>query len=1188
MQSQIEILRELRKDYQDRMVSALIGAGFSKNVSEKYYLSWNGLLSDMIDDLYKEELEAAYDRYCKTTYPFSRSTKEEFLWKYRARIAERDGYLEIVSKYWKRKGFREAIETYVEERTPYLFTNDGKPYIDVDGRKIEITENAFNTHVELLKCERFCNFFTTNYDNLLEAIDERWSVADPKREKMNCVTKRDGLSDSMRKASIIKIHGDLRNPHSKKEEFVFDKDYGLRYILAKEDYENYSSKHEAFAYFMRIAMLSGRFCLMGFSGTDPNYLSWVDWMKDVISSQDTESTKVYFINVDDKEKAECIPSYKSLFYKNHGIKQLDLFNEDVIKELNLDDGNSIYDEKDGDLKKGKKTRQELLIGLFRYLRKEENPNNSEGDNQQKNESGHSSPVFMAFGNSGTTKKILDYQSLWNAVLRKITTKEDYAKDIEDIKTAKSTHRFFKSYSIQREIAFRLYSKQTEWSDLDAETFLLAAEDAGLLNIFFDEVKNNVKINKKELFFKHSERAITLKGGRFDDINTIDGNWNTYERILRCLFHLNYYGAKTLAENWDASGTWLLNKAMVLCWFEDKVEDVKQILDAYIKDKSHNEQERMFASVYGNILSRIFPLKYDYSEFRTKNTDDLNAIIDFYMQDAIAKLQKPVKRGSIDNTINLGIDKGQLAFESGLRTLLFIINTAMPLEYTNVLLLNSSRWYALFSRLYVKYPDVCFYYSTQYNEKNVLTRIGQDFASCRELDGVLTDILITGLQASADDFFPKYNLDGLYYITAQMYIVVDEDIWYNAFCKNILELFFSSISNQKRQDALYTNVALACVAMADPKRIATTIENLLLHFADNPSSVTSLICDSMNLGLLDEKEAGEIFGNAYDDVVRNNPLSSTIRIIYVFQYHDLLNDSRHTAAVEMLDKNVELLKTFGKDSLIFACSVKGKSKNVTNELKRIILSSNIWFNGKLEGGGWTCPDRIPVNQIINELEFSDEELQVLINNLSKNVKGLMEYIEKHGRFSLFGDYYLDYLNDALDFISICEKKRLCIDLSHIDTQIRKIYTLQTNTDELTEMLMSNDVSTFSNALDRLNNILRISSLGNYKREFSQLLNRAILKEPLALNKLIRTIFLISNKHKDELRKCGFVGDLLMLLTVMHKAEKEYSTLNFNLYRGFNNLYFLAHMLKNIGVEDQSITYWMTDKFVLKFVKNRIEG
>jgi hypothetical protein len=48
------LLELLRKRYNEGEMSALVGAGFSKNVSEEDYLSWKELLSDMIKYLYEQ------------------------------------------------------------------------------------------------------------------------------------------------------------------------------------------------------------------------------------------------------------------------------------------------------------------------------------------------------------------------------------------------------------------------------------------------------------------------------------------------------------------------------------------------------------------------------------------------------------------------------------------------------------------------------------------------------------------------------------------------------------------------------------------------------------------------------------------------------------------------------------------------------------------------------------------------------------------------------------------------------------------------------------------------------------------------------------------------------------------------------------------------------------------------------
>ena len=53
---QKEIFNKLVLDYKEGKLSALVGAGFSKNVSYRY-LNWNELLVDMYKEVYSDEIK---------------------------------------------------------------------------------------------------------------------------------------------------------------------------------------------------------------------------------------------------------------------------------------------------------------------------------------------------------------------------------------------------------------------------------------------------------------------------------------------------------------------------------------------------------------------------------------------------------------------------------------------------------------------------------------------------------------------------------------------------------------------------------------------------------------------------------------------------------------------------------------------------------------------------------------------------------------------------------------------------------------------------------------------------------------------------------------------------------------------------------------------------------------------------
>lgn len=57
-----DVLEELREFYNKGLVSALIGAGFSKNVSD-FYPGWSELLFDMVGELYAVDFKNYYANY---------------------------------------------------------------------------------------------------------------------------------------------------------------------------------------------------------------------------------------------------------------------------------------------------------------------------------------------------------------------------------------------------------------------------------------------------------------------------------------------------------------------------------------------------------------------------------------------------------------------------------------------------------------------------------------------------------------------------------------------------------------------------------------------------------------------------------------------------------------------------------------------------------------------------------------------------------------------------------------------------------------------------------------------------------------------------------------------------------------------------------------------------------------------
>lgn len=95
MQTEQQIIR-IKHLLNNKSLSFIIGAGFSKNMSNKFF-DWGDLLKPIITEMYHIDDEKEIEHKI-----------------------EEIGYLGIAQEYVRRKGFHEAIDVYIEQHTPTI------------------------------------------------------------------------------------------------------------------------------------------------------------------------------------------------------------------------------------------------------------------------------------------------------------------------------------------------------------------------------------------------------------------------------------------------------------------------------------------------------------------------------------------------------------------------------------------------------------------------------------------------------------------------------------------------------------------------------------------------------------------------------------------------------------------------------------------------------------------------------------------------------------------------------------------------------------------------------------------------------------------------------------------------------------------------------------------------------------
>jgi hypothetical protein len=102
--------------------------------------------------------------------------------------------------------------------------------------------------------------FTTNYDRLLERACS--SVVD---RKYDVVFGHEDIPGTL-KPRIVKLHGSFSSNRP--------------FIITEEDYRTYPHEFAPFVNMVQQSIMENAFCLLGFSGEDPNFIEWTGWVRD--------------------------------------------------------------------------------------------------------------------------------------------------------------------------------------------------------------------------------------------------------------------------------------------------------------------------------------------------------------------------------------------------------------------------------------------------------------------------------------------------------------------------------------------------------------------------------------------------------------------------------------------------------------------------------------------------------------------------------------------------------------------------------------------------------------------------------------------------------------------------------------------------------------------------------------------
>jgi hypothetical protein len=208
--------------------AVMVGAGLSLNArpisaSAPSFPTWKALTGRMVDDLYPEHLDCG-------------GSRQEAL----DQSASTSGALRLADEYKAAFG-RDALDRLMLAAVP------------------DSGYEPCGLHSLLLELP-WSDVFTTNYDTLLER-----AARNVLERKYDIVRTQEDIPGSNR-PRIIKLHGSFPSNRP--------------FIISEEDFRTYPRLFAPFVNLAQESMMENAFCLIGFSGDDPNFLHWSGWVRD--------------------------------------------------------------------------------------------------------------------------------------------------------------------------------------------------------------------------------------------------------------------------------------------------------------------------------------------------------------------------------------------------------------------------------------------------------------------------------------------------------------------------------------------------------------------------------------------------------------------------------------------------------------------------------------------------------------------------------------------------------------------------------------------------------------------------------------------------------------------------------------------------------------------------------------------
>lgn len=771
--------------------------------------------------------------------------------------------------------------------------------------------------------------------------------------------------------------------------------------------------------------------------------------------------------------------------------------------------------------------------------------------------------------------IYDYRLVWQEAIDRLYEEKKLSKIVIKIEKQKKTNRYNKIIYPQENIINQLLRKDSFSKD-DASLFAIAVNDCGINPYYYSKVIHDYEeLDKLPLWNLLKIKENTFNGD--DALCQDDSDECVYENIQRLLFHLDFEKANKRIESWTPKSGFITHKAMRLATINGCQDMAKQMLDNYIS-KETNPIASLYAKQIANYISGQYPRPYKFDEYYRFGLDGIGDNLNYMVQQLRGSLEKPKYRGWIGSTTNFGGSNPN--YEKSLRILRYISDVGIYTSLRFTSFFDVASWYLVFQNLYKEFPYPCFFYSIQYSDNNVLTRIGQDFAYSPELLDFNKDILIRSLNAMGHESMPVDLVGGLFRVTGPIYMAVDEGEWFELFKENIFDKLINNYDKLDISAPLVKNVGNALVSLKKQENIVCILSALLSHYRENHRLTDILIRDNLHIKYI--KDMPDEIENMLIGLIGDYPNNDITELMFVLDKENQLAEAIRCQFIKRVSEIALDELPQGLALSLYLCLLCKSDSETMKKAKTHLLNHDIWHCGVMENGkGWSAPNYLRLNALKVEIEWTDDEFKHICENLENNIQKFDEADDMLSKSPFGRNTQTQYLSDVLRFIDGQNEERKELLLS-VRNKTEKLLQNRISYKNLIEGMLSEQPADIDCIMDDVMHGIDAQGLSMYLDEFNFILDKAIVGEGTTINRALELIRCVVNDYPNDIIELKLNDNLHVLLSVY---KNHWSTLQeFKPVWSFNYLHSIASFLRDNGHQDSDVvSYWLNDPYVQLFIR-----